>query len=95
MQGIITKGKCIKRIRLIKLLLRSEILRIKYKMPVFLLPLIIIPVIATSLIFIRNTSRDAIRLHNEIMHLNLETIAAGITEEHLVLRVLNTNSFKY
>lgn len=70
-------------------------MKIKYKMPVFLLPLIIIPIIATSMIFIRNTSSDAIRLHNEIMHLNLETIAAKITEEYSILERVGVQESDY
>lgn len=70
-------------------------MKIKYKMPVFLLPLIIIPVITTALIFINQTSADAIRLHEEIMQMNLDTIVAKVTEEHSVLELVGVQESEY
>jgi len=70
-------------------------MKLKYKMLIFLLPLIIIPVIITAIIFINKTSSDAIRLHEEIMQMTLDTMIAKITEEHSVLELVGVEESDY
>lgn len=70
-------------------------MRVKLKLQLFIIPLIIVPVIATAYIFIGNTSNSIRALHSESLHRDLEIIMNQLNQENSVIERLGATNTRF
>ncbi len=70
-------------------------MRVKLKLQLFIIPLIIIPVIATAYIFIGNTSNSIRALHSESLHRDMEIIMNQLNQENSVIERLGATNTRF
>ncbi len=70
-------------------------MKVKLKLQLIILPMIIIPVIATAYIFVMNTSTSIRTLHTENMNRNLEIIMNHLEQENSIIERLGASNTQF
>ena len=72
-----------------------RLMRVKLKLQLFIIPLIILPVLATAYIFIDNTSSSIRGLYADSLHRNLEIIMNHLEQENSVIERLGAANTRF